>query len=292
MSDCLTGLYSLRFPDALRAIDPEFLDRWVLPWIQEDGSLPSVPETDLSPLARYDPDLPEETPAELCAFLDFTPAPLTREEEETLAADPHAPDRVDRIFTACLPAVLSVTMDYCPAEEDLTLLLADALKELVAALDRYTPGANGGFRGYALWHVRCRLICSLWDRHPENPDAGSGMLAAEFRLRDPGNAFVSPGTPVPRIAVSSGTTALVYRKLRKEDPQRFQGILEQLTPREIQVLEMLLEEGCLSTLWDAADRFQVTTRRIQDVLGKFRRHVRRTFASEKRRMRLREYLSS
>ena len=293
MSEICAGRYTLRFPDALGAIDPEFLNRWVLPWFREDGSLPAVPETDLSPLARYDTDLPEETPAELRAFLDFTPAPLTREEEERLVEDADDPDRESRLFFACLPAVLSLALGYCPGEERLPLLLADGLEELLAAIRSHVPGTCGGFRGYALWRVRIRMIRELWDTHPENPRRNTGELLPEYRLRCPEEAFaLSEGEAVPAVAASAGKTALIYRTLREKEPEIFAAVMEQMTPREIQVLELLLTEGCLLTLWDGADRFGVSDRRIRQIFDKFLRRTRHTLRKISRGERLACFLET
>jgi len=293
LSEICAGRYTLRFPDALGAIDPEFLNRWVLPWFREDGSLPAVPETDLSPLARYDTDLPEETPAELRAFLDFTPAPLTREEEERLVEDADDPDRESRLFFACLPAVLSLALGYCPGEERLPLLLADGLEELLAAIRSYAPGTCGGFRGYALWRVRIRMIRELWDTHPENPRRNTGKLLPEYRLHCPEKAFaLSEGEAVPAVAASAGKTALIYRTLREKEPEIFAAVMEQMTPRELRVLELLLTEGCLLTLWDGADRFGVTEQRIRQIFDKFLRRTRHTLRKISRGERLACFLET
>lgn len=293
MSEISAGLYTLRFPEALRAIDPEFLERWILPMLNERWQLIPQPQIDFSPLARYDAELPENTPERVRELITFSLEPLTPQEEEAIVADPDAPDREAMLFTACLPAVIAVTLSYFPPGPDFGNHLADGLEELLDVIRNYTPGTYGGFRGYAMWYIRRFYVRTLWRMHPENPFPQSDTLPVEFRLTDREHPFLSPpDVPAPPAALSGFSFARTYRKLHREDPRLFRELMEQMHPREVQVLERVLEEGCLYTLWDAADFFEISPARVHQILRKFQRCIHRMEAAERRRKRLDQFLST
>lgn len=278
--------YILKLPDALRRIDPDFTENWLLPFFTDDGSLDLPRDVDLSPLADYVPTGLDALEQQLPAFfragnlrpeLD-TIIPLTESEQDFLLHKARGKDdaAVARLAEAYFHTMISIAADYSSCEDRLAELIEAALQSFDSALNTYVPGYYGGFRGYALWHIRCAIIRTLWDSHPECLRCGSGKLQPEYRLRENVSPFcIPPETPNPHIAVSASPLACKYRELKLQDPLSFQSVMERMSDRENEVLELLMQENCQLTIYDAADRFDTTPRRIAQILAKLTRRLTR-----------------
>lgn len=285
MHNSAHGRYSLRFPEALHEIDPDFAEHWLLPFFTEDG-VPVLPgDTDYSPLEAYScadlPVLEQRLPdlfrgTDLEATLSSVP-PLTAAELADLLPriSRKDPDAVSRIVEAYLQTMLSVLSDYRAGTHRILEVLPQVCQYLEAALDDRIGCLPGCFHGYVLWQIRYAAIRELWAHHPENPRPGSRHLLPEYRLRDPdGPIFAKPGEKIPAVALSATPLARIYRFLQLEHPDIFRDILDSLIPREREILELVMTENCLLTIHDAADRFSVSELRIRLTLRKFLRLTR------------------
>lgn len=296
MHNSVENRYVLKLPDALHRIDPDFTETWLLPFFTEGGCLVLPRSADLSPLAGYVPTGLDALEQQFPAFFrtgHLRPdlenlTPLAQAEHDCLlrSAGQKEEYAVARLTEAYFHTILSVAADYSSGESSLIALLETALQGFYTALDTYLPGYYGGFRGYALWHIRCAVIRFLWDAHPENLHRGSGKLMPEYRLRENVSPVcIPPEAPIPHIAVSASPLACKYRELKQQDPQAFCAVMERMSSRETEVLELLLQENGQLTIYDAADLFGISPRRIGQILAKLARRM-----TQHRRRNYRDFL--
>lgn len=277
--------YLLRFPEELCRIDPDFTEHWLLPYFTEDGFLDLPRDEDLSALERYvcaDLTTLEQRlgdlfrSGELTAMLNSVP-PLTDEELDGLLPQlaKGDPDALSRIGETYLQTIVSILCDYCPNEQILLQILPEVYRHFESFLKDSASGLPDNFRGHALWQIRYAAIRQLWAIHAKNTYPGSDRLRPEYRLRHPdGPIFAQPGEKVPAVALSSTPLAEMYRYLRRQHPDLFRELQDFLIPREWEILELVLEENCLLTFHDAADRFSVSYERIMLTLRRLIRLIR------------------
>lgn len=276
--------YRVSFPDALHEIDPDFLDRWVAPCLQEDYTFFPSEDADLSPLGAYIPTPPEELALEfsdifqntdLRAFIDGI-VPLDEEAfctmlQRAMAGEEEALLRLQEDF---FPTILSVAGEYAYGSAAFLELAGTVGSAFKAAVERYVPGRFGSFRGFALWHLRIGAIRWVWEQDGSNPVPGSGRLPLEFRLRDPEQYLAAPGEVPAFPAVSTSAAAQSMRELRRLCPDAFAALMESMLPREVEILELMIREDSLLTLYDLGDRYGVTAKRIAQILNRFFRRCR------------------